>query len=96
MKTWLYSSIGFSAFSLCILLGHLSAAYPPIRSGVNALIVAVLIAIVVLACLSLAKVKLDGGDLVERSDYVASLLSSGAIALVAVFALLVGAFVVGG
>jgi len=96
MKSWFYSSLGFCGFSTCVLLGHLAAAYPAIAFGVNTLIAAVLLALVVLTVLSLVKVRQQMGELAERQDYVMSLLTSAGIGSIVLFALTVGAFVVGG
>jgi len=96
VKSWFYSSLGFCGFSGCVLLGHLAAAYPAIAVGTNTLIVAVLLALAVLTVLSLVKVRQQMGELAERQDYVMSLLTSAGIGSIVLFALLAGAFVVGG
>lgn len=68
MKTLFYGFLGFTAFTICILLGHTAIAYPAIRAGVLFIILALIVFIGIGAGASAIAMKAGKGGYMTKGD----------------------------
>lgn len=90
MKNSYYTSIGFTAFSACMLLGHMFRAYPDLRVGTGSLIGLLIGGTAIASLASLVAMRMGRGSYCSRADYLFSQAPPFALLLAIALALCLG------